>query len=92
MNDATTAITAMRSGASGADAKMSAFRTVCRAYWFTLADNASSRPYAADQLELNNAIVSVQSLAAIKGWTVPQGTDSPNSANPCYQPWTAYNP
>lgn len=82
------AITTMRAGASGADAKVQAFSAKAHHYWFTLADNAASRPYAAGQLVLNHAIGSVQALAASKSWTVPQGTDSPSPEPPCYQPWT----
>jgi hypothetical protein len=80
------AVTAMRGGPDGADAIMGAFRTTARTYWFRLADNAGSRPYAAGQLVLNHAVRSVQALAAARGWRVPQGTDSPSAANPCYLP------
>lgn len=90
--NAAAAVTAMRGGASGADAKIQAFRNIAHRYWFTLADNASSRPYAAGQRALNPAIRHVQGLAAGKGWTVDQGTDSPSPEPPCYQPWLAYSP
>lgn len=86
------AIAAMRSGTDGADAKLQSFRDISHQYWFTLSDSAGSRPYAAGQLELNNAITHVQSLANRQGWTVPSGTDSPNPDPPCYQPWLPYNP
>jgi predicted lipid-binding transport protein (Tim44 family) len=86
------AIAAMRSGSNGADAKVQSFRDIAHQYWFTLADNASSRPYAAGQLVLNQAITHVQDLAASQSWTVPQGTDSPSSEPPCYQPWLPYTP
>lgn len=86
------AITAMRAGASGADAKMTAFKDKAHAYWFTLSDSASSRPYAAGQLALNPSITAVQTLATGKGWTVEAGTDTPSDATPCYQPWLPYTP
>ncbi len=86
------AIAAMRCGANGADAKIAAHNAVCRTYWFTLGDSAGDRPYAAGQLSLNAAIISVQNLAAANGWVVPQGVDTPSTADPCYQPWTAYDP
>lgn len=86
------AITAMRAGAAGADAKMKAFRDKAHDYWFTLEDNASSRPYAAGQLTLNTAVQSVQTLAGTKGWTVEAGIDTPSDANPCYKPWLPYAP
>ena len=86
------AVAAMRSGANGADAKLSGHTAVCRNYWFTLGDSSGDRPYAAGQLTLNAAIVSVQNLAAKNSWNVPQGIDTPSTANPCYQPWAAYNP
>jgi hypothetical protein len=79
------AVTAMRTGARGADALMKTFRDTAHTYWFTLPDNASSRPYAAGQLVLNNAISSVQTLAAGQGWTVEQGVDSPSAADPCFK-------
>jgi hypothetical protein len=84
---AASAVTAMKAGASGADAKIAAFRQKAHDYWFTLPDNASSRPYAAGQLTLNTAITSVQTLAGTKGWTVAAGTDSPSTATPCFKPW-----
>ncbi|HHJ18439.1 MAG TPA: hypothetical protein ENJ84_01190 [Gammaproteobacteria bacterium] len=87
-----TAIASLRAGANGADSKLQAFRNVAHNYWFTLADNASSRPYAAGQLVLNKAIRQVQRLASRNGWTVPRGVDRPSTATPCYQPWTPYNP
>jgi hypothetical protein len=86
------AITALRAGAGGADAKMTAFRDKAHAYWFTLADNAKSRPYAAGQLALNSAIIGVQALATTNKWTVPKGTNSPSAATPCYQGWLKYSP
>jgi Domain of unknown function (DUF4157) len=85
--NAASAVAAMKAGAGGADAKIAAFQRKARDYWFTLPDNASSRPYAAGQLTLNTAIISVQTLAAAKGWTVAAGTDSPSTANPCFKPW-----
>jgi hypothetical protein len=80
------AITTMGAGPSGADGIMAAFQNVSRAYWMTLADNAGSRPYAAGQLALNPSIIAVQNLAAANRWTVPQGTNSPSAAVPCYLP------
>jgi hypothetical protein len=84
------AVSALRT--AGADNKMSAFTDVAHQYWFTLSDTAPSRPYAAGQLALNPSIIAVQQLAAQKKWTVPQGTDSPSTANACYQAWLPYNP
>lgn len=86
------AITAMRSGSAGADAIVSSFQDVSHDYWFTLADNARSRPYAAGQRGLNPAIQHVQRLAGRNSWTVDSGTDSPSIANPCYQSWLPYSP
>ncbi len=91
-SSASDAIAALRSGTGGADAKVNAFVNVAHDYWFTLSDTPPSRPYAAGQLALNNAITFVQSLAASNGWTVPSGTDSPSAANPCYQSWLPYAP
>lgn len=86
------AVAAMRAGASGGDAKVTALQNITSQYWQTLADGASSRPYAAGQLNLNGAIIAVQNLAATNGWIVPQGVDNPSTANPCYQPFSPYTP
>lgn len=86
------AIAALRSGTTGADAKMINFKTIARQYWFTLSDGPSSRPYAAGQLTLNAAIIFVQNLAVTNGWTVPPGTNNPSTANPCYETWLPYSP
>ena len=86
------AVTALRAGGSGADAINTTFKATARTYWFLLADNASSRPYAAGQLVLNAAIISVQTLAAANGWTVPAGVDTPSAATPCYEVYPAWNP
>jgi hypothetical protein len=75
-----------------ADNKVNDFKAKAREYWFTLGDGAGDRPYAAGQLTLNEAIKSVQKLAGTKKWTVEQGTDSPSTDTPCYQPWLPYNP
>lgn len=85
--NAASALTALRAGASGADAKLAAFTRAARTYWFTLGDGAKDRPYAAGQLELNNSIKRVQQLAKSKGWTVAQGVNRPSTAKPCYQPY-----
>jgi hypothetical protein len=77
---------------AAADKKMTAFTNIAVQYWQTLSDIPPSRPYAAGQLALNPSIITVQNLAAQKGWTVPQGTDSPSTADPCYQPWLPYSP
>jgi hypothetical protein len=91
--NAAAAVTAMRAGASGADAKLVAFKAITRRYWMTLADNASSRPFAAGQLALNPTIQGVQALATAKGWArVPAGVDTPSKATPCYEPWLPYAP
>jgi hypothetical protein len=63
------------------------FKKKAHNYWFSLADNAGSRPYAAGQHMLNFAILFVQALAKIKNWKVPTGIDIPNSEPPCYKPW-----
>jgi hypothetical protein len=86
------AITALRGGAGGADAKITAYTNITRDYWATLSDTAPSRPYAAGQLALNPSIVVVQNLAATNGWSVPSGTDNPSTATPCYQSWLPYTP
>lgn len=82
------ALAALR--ALGAAAKITSFRNKAHQYWFTLADNAGSRPYAAGQLALNAAIIHVQNLATAKGWTVPAGVNTPSDADPCYQPWLPF--
>lgn len=88
--NAAAAVTAMT---PAADAKITSFKAAARAYWFTLADNASSRPYAAGQAVLNTSITNVQALAAGNGWTVPGGvTATAGTEPPCYQPYTAYAP
>lgn len=66
------------------------FKIKAHNYWFTLPDNASSRPYAAGQLTLNTTITNVQTLAASKGWSVPAGVNTPNAANPCFKAWLPY--
>jgi hypothetical protein len=86
------AITAMRAGPTGADAKVAAFQAIARAYWFTLSDAAASRPYAAGQRVLNSGVRHVQDISRGKGWVVPQGTDNPSPEPPCYQPWLPYAP
>ena len=86
------AIAAMRAGPTGADAKIAALSAIVRSYWFTLSDGPSSRPYAAGQLVLNDAVRSVQQLAAGNGWAVTPGTDSPSPEPPCYQPWLPFAP
>jgi hypothetical protein len=91
--NAAAAVTTMRAGAAGADAKLVAFKAITKRYWMTLADNASSRPYAAGQLALNPTIQAVQALATTNGWAgVPAGVDTPSKATPCYQPWLPYTP
>ena len=84
------AITAMRAGAGGADAKIQAFHDIAHRYWFTLSDSAGGRPYAAGQRVLNKAVSFTQDLASSKGWVVPQGTEDPNTEPPCYQPWLPF--
>lgn len=87
------AITAMRAGPGGADAKMVAFQAITRKYWVDLlSDKAGSRPYAAGQRVLNRAVRHVQDIARSKGWGVPAGTTDPNTEPPCYQPWLPYAP
>jgi hypothetical protein len=86
------AITAMRAGPAGADAKVVAFQAITRRYWMSLSDSAGGRPYAAGQRVLNRAVRHVQDLARSKGWAVPAGTTDPNTEPPCYQPWLPYTP
>jgi hypothetical protein len=91
--NAAAAVTAMRPGAGGADAKITGFKAITKQYWLTLADNAASRPYAAGQLALNPTIQAVQALAVANRWAgVPAGVDTPSKATPCYQPWLPYAP
>ncbi len=93
-NSEAAAITQIKAAATGADAKMAAFRTASLTYWGTLADNAASRPYAAGQIVLNGHISTIVTLAATNNWTGVPGvaTANPNVANPCYQQFSAYNP
>jgi len=86
------AITAMRAGPAGADALVQRFQRVTRDYWFTLSDAAASRPYAAGQAVLNEAVGYVQALADSNGWTVDKGRDYPSAEPPCYQPWLPFAP
>jgi hypothetical protein len=87
------AITQMKTGTTGADSKMTAFRQTSDTYWATLADNGGSRPYAAGQVVLNGEINTIIALAGTNGWTVPGILNAnPNTANPCYQPFGTYNP
>jgi hypothetical protein len=95
--DAAAAETALRRGTPtrrGADAIVRRLRHVTRRYWFTLADNARSRPYAAGQRELNSAIRWVQILALLNGWNSVDQRDppEPSTANPCYRPHLRYTP
>ena len=80
------ALAAMRAGPAGADAKLSAFQGIARAYWMTLADNAGARPYAAGQRELNHAVTYVQALADAKHWVVPRGVTNPNTGRRATSP------
>jgi len=84
---AAAAIGTMRSGPTGADAKVQAFSAKAHQYWFTLSDSAGARPYAAGQRVLNGAVRQVQDLAGSQGWVVPQGTEDPDPEPPCYQPF-----
>ena len=90
--NAAAAVTALKAGATGADAKMTAFRKKAFDYWFTLPDNASSRPYAAGQASLNGSVTAVQALATAKGWTVEAGTTDASDATPCFKEYLEYNP
>ena len=87
---AASALPALR--AAGADTMLADFKQKAHDYWFTLSDKVGSRPYAAGQLVLNSAIISVQNLAAMKGWTVPAGVSTPSAAIPCYQPFPVWVP
>jgi hypothetical protein len=77
---------------TAADKIVKKFKDVSWAYWFTLGDGAGDRPYAAGQLKLNEAIEYVQEIAEWLDWTVEEGVNTPNTANPCYQPWKPFNP
>jgi hypothetical protein len=88
--DSAAAVAAMK---ASADPKVTSFKAAARAYWMKLADNASSRPYAAGQDVLNTAVTAVQTLATAKGWTVEQGTTATSGTEPpCYEAWDAYSP
>ena len=88
--NAAAAVAAMK---PSADSTIASFKTAARNYWFTLADNASSRPYAAGQAVLNGAVTNVQALAATKSWTVEAGTTATSGTEPpCYQAFAAYTP
>jgi len=80
--NAAAAVAAMK---ASADTQVADFRNKAKTYWDSLPDNAGARPYAAGQLVLNQAIQRVQQLAATKGWTVPQGVDTPNPEPPCFK-------
>ncbi len=88
--DGASAATAMK---STADAKITSFKAAARSYWMKLADNASSRPFAAGQAVLNTAVTGVQTVAAAKGWTVEAGTTATSGTEPpCYEGYDAYTP
>jgi len=85
------AIRAMRARL-GANLKMRRFKRAARAYWFLLSDSAGSRPYAAGQDALNIAVVYVQALAGMNGWSVDTGLVWPSTEPPCYEPFTPFVP
>jgi hypothetical protein len=88
--DSAAAVAAMK---PSADAKITSFKAAARTYWMKLADNASSRPFAAGQAVLNTAVTSVQTLATAKSWTVEAGTTATSGTEPpCYEAFDAYTP
>lgn len=93
-NDLVGAIAAMRAGAGGADAKIAAYKQICRAYWFTLGDDPGDRPYRAGGVVLNAHIASVRAygVAQTPPWVLPGGTNPAPAADYCYQPWLPYAP
>jgi hypothetical protein len=94
-NTEAAAITQMKTGTNGADAKMNAFRSISWNYWmFSLSDAPESRPYAAGQLVLNGEITTVVGLATTNGWTGVPGVANanPNTSNPCYATFPPYSP
>lgn len=93
-NTEAAAITQMRTTSGGANAKMTAFRSVSDTYFASLSDVPGSRPYAAGQLVLNGEITTIIALAATSGWTGVPGVAnaSPNATPPCYQTFGTYNP
>jgi hypothetical protein len=92
--DETAAINAMKTGTSGATALVDSFKTVSKTYWNSLADNASSRPYAVGQLVLNGQITTVIALATTNSWASPGSVAnaSPTTTPVCYAAFAAWTP
>lgn len=93
-NSAANAITAMRSGGAGADAKIAAFKQKCRDYWFTLGDSPGDRPYRAGGVVMNAYIQAVRAYGATQApaWVLPAGSNPAPGADHPYQPWLPYAP
>jgi hypothetical protein len=93
-NNKTDAINALKSGAAGADAKISAFKDVSHRYFFTLGDNPGDRPYRAGGIVSNGLIQNVLTYGAAQTppWLLPAGSNPAPAADHCYQPWLPYTP
>lgn len=79
------ALTALK--AYNAKARINQMKLASQLYAFNLGDSPGDPPYIAGQLILNNAISSVQTLAAAKGWTVTSGAPTPTlPATVCTNP------
>jgi hypothetical protein len=93
-NDKASAVTDLRAGASGADAKLTAFKDVSKRYWFTLGDSFGDRPYFAGAATMNPYIDAIRAYGASQTppWTLPAGSNSGPPADHCYQPWLPYSP
>ena len=94
-NDVLAAVSAMRTGLNGADAKIAAYQRICRNYWFTLGDSPGDRPYRAGGVVLNPLIEAIRSFGATQTpvWNgLPSGLNAAPAPDHCYQPWLPYNP
>ena len=94
-NDVLAAVSAMRTGLNGADAKIAAYQRICRNYWFTLGDSLGDRPYRAGGVVLNPLIEAIRSFGATQTpvWNgLPSGLNAAPAPDRCYQPWLPYNP
>ena len=95
VNDVAAAVTAMKAGGSGADAKNVAYKAKSHAYWFTLGDSPGDRPYRAGGVVLNPLIDAIRTYGAAQTppWSgLPAGTNAGPGADHCYQPWLPYSP
>jgi hypothetical protein len=93
-NDKGNAITAMRAGAAGADAKITAFKDISYRYWFTLGDSFGDRPYLAGGAVMNTHIDAVRNFGAAQTppWALPPGSNPGPPVDHCYKPWLPYSP